>query len=130
MQSSVLAFITTLAGIPTVLCLWPLLDNPRFPRRLRGLCAISFLGLLVIGAWAGLLGWMEGKMLDRSVAGPGYDWSDNPAFAGFCVVYFLCGAVSGIYGSVILWLLSAFTNSPAKLANYVGLMKGTIAAGM
>lgn len=83
---TLLAFVTTLAGIPTVLCLWPLLDNPRWPRKVRGLCAVSFLGLLVIGAWGGLLGWMKGKPVnDRFVAGPSYSWHDD-AFAGFCVV--------------------------------------------
>ncbi|KAI5476488.1 putative membrane transporter protein [Pseudohyphozyma bogoriensis] len=128
---SVLSFLYAIAQIPGVLCFWPLLDNPNMGRRRRGFYGLGALALLTYGAWLGEIGWMAGKNLDRSIAGPGYDYAENKTeFAGFAILFFLFGALYVCYSMVVAWIMAALTNSPRKLARYGGLFKGTVSGGM
>ncbi|KAJ7126067.1 major facilitator superfamily domain-containing protein [Mycena epipterygia] len=127
---TLLGVLYSFAQIPGVLIFVPILDNKKMKRRTRGLCGLAALSLLVLGGWCGELGWMAGKNLDRSVAGPAYDWSDGAPFAGFAILYMIFGAFYVTYSMVCMWILSAMTNSPTKLARYAGLFKGTVSAGM
>ncbi|KAJ7485429.1 hypothetical protein FB451DRAFT_56899 [Mycena latifolia] len=144
---TLLGVLYSFAQIPGVLIFVPILDNKKMTRRTRGLCGLAALTLLTLGGWCGELGWMAGKNLDRSIAGPAYDWTDTAPFVGFAILYmifgalfmniacsfseFTClGALYVTYSMVCMWILSAMTNSPTRLARYAGLFKGTISAGM
>ncbi|KAJ7623711.1 major facilitator superfamily domain-containing protein [Roridomyces roridus] len=127
---TLLGLLYSIAQIPGVLIFVPLLDNNRMTRRTRGLVGLAALSLLVLGAWCGQLGWMAGKNLDRSIAGPAYDWTDGAPFVGFAILYIIFGALYVCYSMVAIWIMSAMTNSPTKLARHAGLFKGTVSAGM
>lgn len=127
---TLLGVLYALAQIPGLLVFVPILDNKTLARRTRGLFALGVLGLLTLGSYCGELAWMAGKRLARGGPGPAYDWTQGAPFAGFAMLYMMFGALYVTYSMVCMWLLSALTNSPPKLARYVGLFKGTVSAGM
>ncbi len=105
---TVLAFVNSVAALPGIVLMVPIVDNKRFSRRTRALCGLGLVSAMTLGAWCGTLGWVSGKDLARSHAGPAYDWSDNPEFGGYVVIFALAGAMSGVYINYCLWLVSRY----------------------
>ncbi|CDK26257.1 unnamed protein product [Kuraishia capsulata CBS 1993] len=56
------------------------------------------------------------------------DWSDRK-YGGYVVLYMLYGAWDSVFQTYCYWLMGALTNSPRKLAIYVGFYKGIQSAG-
>lgn len=116
--------------IPAPLLMSIVLDNPRIKsRRTRGMIAITIIGVITIGLFGGLLGWVIREGMDRNTASPAVDWSDSAAAAGF-IMYILLGVVDSCFQTVVQWILASLTNDPVLCARYSGAFKGTVSLGM
>ncbi|EXJ86206.1 hypothetical protein A1O1_06576 [Capronia coronata CBS 617.96] len=116
--------------IPAAFALSSLLDMGRLSRRKRGLIACSCVGVITMGASAGLVGWMKINGLDgRLSTSPDVDWTSS-RFAGATVIYLLWGIVYASYLISANWVVSSLSNDPARCAVYAGFAKGTASLGL
>ncbi|GME47572.1 putative membrane transporter protein [Neofusicoccum parvum] len=116
--------------IPTPLAIAWVMDNPRIPtRRLKGIIGASIMGLITLGATAGLLGWITTNGIDANDPSPGIDWTESGFASGF-ILYILFGIVYATFQICVQWTLSSLTNDPVLCARYAGAFKGTVSLGM
>lgn len=116
--------------IPAPLALSYVIDSQRSTRRIRGVLGSSIMGLITLGATAGLLGWIIHNNIDVGRHDPpGIDWHD-PQFASGFVLYLLFGIVYATFQICVQWTLGSLTNDPVKCAYFSGAFKGTVSLGM
>lgn len=116
--------------IPAPLALSYIIDSQRSTRRVRGALGSSIMGLITLGATAGLLGWIMHNDIDAGThEPPGIDWTD-PQFASGFVLYLLFGIVYATFQICVQWTLGSLTNDPVKCAYFSGAFKGTVSLGM
>lgn len=117
--------------IPTAILLSLVLDGKLVKsRRNRGLLVVCAVGLITMGAAAGLVAWEKvNKIAGVLPVSPDVDWTDSK-FPGGCVIYLLWGIVYASYVVVAQWVMAAMSNDPDKLAFYAGFSKGTASLGL
>ncbi|KAL1301939.1 hypothetical protein AAFC00_002398 [Neodothiora populina] len=116
--------------IPTPMALAWIIDNKRLSsRRMKGFLGSRIMGLITVGATAGLLGWIINNGIDASQPPPGIDWTD-PRFASAFILYLLFGIIYASFQICVQWCLSSLTNEPLLCARYAGAFKGTVSLGM
>ena len=102
-------------------------------RQTRGITAVIFMSVIVLGGWTGLTAWLyrHPEPAPGDPHPPLYDWTDTSgAFAGFFTIELLLGINMAIYQIVGLWIMAALTNDPPTLARYSGVGKGCLAGGL
>lgn len=116
--------------IPAPIAFAYIMDTRRISsRRARGLLGVSVIGIISIGAIAGLLAWIIKNDVDDLVAGAPVDWTDK-AFASAFILYLLFGVVYACFQITVQWTLASLTNEPSLCARYAGAFKGTVSLGM
>ncbi|OAP64559.1 hypothetical protein AYL99_00531 [Fonsecaea erecta] len=107
-----------------------LLDAQHLSRRRRGLIACVTVGVITMGAAAGLIGWMKKYGLDgRLETPPAVDWT-NGRFAGGVILYLLWGIVYSTYLCSAGWVVGSLSNDPVVIAMYSGFTKGMGSLGL
>lgn len=118
-----------LVQIPATFIYGAILDNTRFPRRVRGLMALTVGAIIVIANWGLVLGLQMKHDVNRHNPSPEWDWSD-PVYGEFIVMILLAGISLAIDQMAVMWILGAFSNEPRLLARYGGFFKAMLSAGL
>lgn len=118
------SLLNNLIQLPASAFLAYLLDNERFgPRRRRMVYGLAFVSIWITGAYIAQTIWLASWNFSYDVAGPDMDFTD-PAYAGAVTVYLFYAAQYGIFTSIFLYTLAAFTNDPRKSAGLAGMYIG------
>lgn len=116
--------------IPAPILLAMIMDSKHVQsRRLRGVLGASLVGIITMGATAGLLGWIMRNNIQRNDDPPAVDWTDS-AYAAAIILYLLFGAIFACFQICVQWTLASLTNEPSLCARYAGAFKGTVSLGM
>ncbi|KAL2211522.1 hypothetical protein CC79DRAFT_1363819 [Sarocladium strictum] len=116
--------------IPAPILLAMVMDSKHVQsRRLRGVLGASIVGIITMGATAGLLGWIMRNNIQRDDHPPAVDWTDS-AYAAAIILYLLFGAIFACFQICVQWTLASLTNEPTLCARYAGAFKGTVSLGM
>lgn len=110
-----------------------LTDRLPYDRRVRGVVAVSVLGVFVVAGWVALQAWVMTSESWAHHPVDGVDWTTGggPAvFAGPFVLYLVFGIIYGSHQLIGMWVMGTFTNEPSTLAIYGGMWKGVAAAGV
>ncbi len=135
--------------IPAGWLQYKIADSRRFGRRARAFILTTFVLVFVLSGLIGAAILTAGPdYKDRSVEGPGIDWSDD-RYASRCVLYMVWGISYGMFFQLRLWYVStpifslpssrlhcfdrfmgALSNDPMKLGRYSSLVPCLQAAGI
>lgn len=116
---SLLSFIAIVVQIPFGHALQLILDNPKWPRRKRGLVGLAFVGIPLCGVWI----WEIARAVNFNRNKPPQtpiDWNE-PAFGSIMVLFVLNWTFSILWQYIVPWFIGALISSPAKLSHYMGV---------
>ncbi|KAF2765746.1 hypothetical protein EJ03DRAFT_318915 [Teratosphaeria nubilosa] len=122
-----LAFMAQLLQIPCGLGLQVILDHKAWSRRKRGLIGLTAVVVPLVAAWI----WQFIRVRDykrhQTRTNP-TDWSDGE-FGWIFVLFMLTSISCNLWHYVVTYYIGALTNSPVKLAHYMGVFRGFMGAG-
>ncbi|EXJ75640.1 uncharacterized protein A1O5_00147 [Cladophialophora psammophila CBS 110553] len=122
-----LSFMAVICQVPCGYGLQKILDHKTWHRRKRAFIGLAVVGTSLIAAWT----WEIIRVRDYDRRNPPthpLDWSE-PRFAPIFILFVMTWVSSVLFQYIILYFLSAMTNSPRKSAVYAGVYRSFLAAG-
>ncbi|RIB21746.1 major facilitator superfamily domain-containing protein [Gigaspora rosea] len=103
-----------------------LLDWSKFGRKSRGILGISYITIILMGAWiGGLFFQLTYKREDPNINMDLY----NPSYFPRIILFIVYGLFDSVYQCFAYWIMGALTNDTNVLARYAGYYKAVQSAG-